>query len=183
MPSAGFQAQIENDPTIVSDLIKRSQTSIEELKQNIQTKSGPDLFDFILEDIQILKKILFDPQSSAVFMAAMDASAWINEKMNQWLGEKNTADTLSQSVPNNITAEMGLVLLDVADVIRPYPEIIAYLQHVKDDNFLPELVKFASGQEVGMLSVLISTNTECAAAEKSILQNRVGVKNQRHLSP
>ncbi|MBP1991195.1 phosphoenolpyruvate synthase [Paenibacillus eucommiae] len=140
--------QFENDPTIVSDLIKRSQTSIEELKQNIQAKSGSDLFDFILEDIQQLKKILFDPQSSAVFMAAMNASSWINEKMNEWLGEKNAADTLSQSVPNNITSEMGLALLDVADVIRPYPEVIDYLQHVSDDNFLDELVKFEGGQEI-----------------------------------
>ncbi|MFU2014363.1 phosphoenolpyruvate synthase [Peribacillus butanolivorans] len=145
--SADSRAQIENDPTIVSDLIKSSQTSIEELKQNIQKKLGSDLFDFILEDIQILKKILFDPQSSAVFMAAIDASSWINENMNEWLGEKNAADTLSQSVPNNITSEMGLALLDVADVIRPYPEVIDYLQHVKDDNFLDELVKFDGGQE------------------------------------
>ncbi|AXN38219.1 phosphoenolpyruvate synthase [Peribacillus butanolivorans] len=145
--SADSRAQIENDPTIVSDLIKSSQTSIEELKQNIQTKLGLDLFDFILEDIQILKKILFDPQSSAVFMAAIDASSWINENMNEWLGEKNAADTLSQSVPNNITSEMGLALLDVADVIRPYPKVIDYLQHVKDDNFLDELVKFDGGQE------------------------------------
>ncbi|HMC99255.1 MAG TPA: PEP-utilizing enzyme, partial [Ferruginibacter sp.] len=80
-------------------------------------------------------------------MAAMDASSWINEKMKEWLGEKNAADTLSQSVPNNITSEMGLALLDVADVIRPYPEVIQYLQHVKDDNFLDELVKFDGGQE------------------------------------
>ncbi|WP_375090352.1 phosphoenolpyruvate synthase [Peribacillus sp. RS7] len=145
--SADSRAQIENDVTIVSDLIKSSQTSIEELKQNIQTKLGSDLFDFILEDIQILKKILFDPQSSAVFMAAIDASSWINENMNEWLGEKNAADTLSQSVPNNITSEMGLALLEVADVIRPYPEVIDYLQHVKDDNFLDELVKFDGGQE------------------------------------
>ncbi|UNK15846.1 phosphoenolpyruvate synthase [Paenibacillus sp. N3/727] len=140
-------AQFENDPTIVSDLIKHSQTSIEELKQNIQAKSGADLFDFILEDLQQLKKILFDPQSSKVFMTAMNASSWINEKMYEWLGEKNAADTLSQSVPNNITSEMGLALLDVADVIRPYPEVIDYLQHVKDDNFLDELVKFDGGQE------------------------------------
>jgi len=139
--------QIENNPSIVSDLIKRSQTSIEELKHNIQTKIRTDLFDFILEDIQELKKILFDPQSSAVFMAAINASSWINEKMNEWLGEKNAADTLSQSVPNNITSEMGLALLDVADVIRPYPEVIDYLQHVKDDNFLDELVNFDGGQE------------------------------------
>jgi pyruvate,water dikinase len=139
--------QMENNPSIVSDLIKSSQTSIEELKQNIQRKSGSELFDFILEDIQELQKILFDPKSTAVFMAAMDASSWINENMNKWLGEKNAADTLSQSVPNNITSEMGLALLDVADVIRPYPEVIDYLQHVKDDNFLDELVKFEGGQE------------------------------------
>ncbi|MGE7999371.1 phosphoenolpyruvate synthase [Lysinibacillus sp. NPDC093190] len=140
-------AQIENNPSIVSELIKRNQTSIEELKQNIQAKSGIDLFDFILEDIQELKKFLSDPQSSAVFMAAINASIWINEKMNEWLGEKNVADTLSQSVPNNITSEMGLALLDVADVIRPYPEVIVYLQHAKDDNFLDELVKIDGGQE------------------------------------
>ncbi|QBP41268.1 phosphoenolpyruvate synthase [Paenisporosarcina antarctica] len=145
MASAGFQN--ENNPTIVSDLIKSSQTSIEELKQNIQTKSGLDLFDFILEDLQQLKKILFDPQSLGVIMAAMNASSWINEKMNEWLGEKNVADTLSQSVPNNVTSEMGLALLDVADVIRPYPQVIDYLQYIKDDNFLSELVKFDGGQE------------------------------------
>ncbi|MFP3387664.1 phosphoenolpyruvate synthase [Brevibacillus sp. SIMBA_040] len=144
---AGSQTQIESDPTIVSDLIKKTQTSIEEVKHNILTKSGSDLFDFILEDIQQLKKILFDPQSSSVIMAAMNASLWINENMMKWLGEKNVADTLSQSVPNNITSEMGLALMDVADVIRPFPEVIDYLQHVRDDNFLDELIKFEGGQE------------------------------------
>ncbi|WP_339286550.1 phosphoenolpyruvate synthase [Paenibacillus sp. FSL E2-0201] len=142
-----FQALIENDPAIVSDLIKNSQTSIEELKQNIRTKSGADLFDFILEDLQELKKFLSNPQSTKVFMTAMNASSWINDKMYEWLGKKNAADTLSQSVPNNITSEMGLALSDVADVIRPYPKIIDYLQHVKDDDFLDELVKFEGGRE------------------------------------
>jgi pyruvate,water dikinase len=145
--SADSQPQIEYDPVIVADLIKRNETSVEELKRGIQTKSGSDLLDFILEDIQELKRINFDPHSSAVFMAAMSASAWINEKMNEWLGEKNAADVLSQSVPNNITSEMGLALLDVADVIRPYPEVIEYLQHVKDDNFLDELLTLDGGKE------------------------------------
>ncbi len=146
MLSSGSLAQIEYDPTIVSDLIKCSQASIAELKRNIRTKSGSDLFDFILEDIPQLKKILFDSQSLAVIIAAMEASAWINETMLKWLGEKNAADTLSQSVSNNITSEMGLELLDVADVIRPYPEIIEYLQHITEDDFLEEIVKFDGGQ-------------------------------------
>ncbi|WP_068775045.1 phosphoenolpyruvate synthase [Paenibacillus sp. FJAT-26967] len=147
MPSEGVQAQFDYDPTIVSYYIKRSQTSIEELKHNIQAKSGSDLFDFILEDLQQLKKIIFDPQSLDVIMAAMGASKWINEKMKEWLGEKNAADTLTQSVPGNITSEMGLALLDVADVIRAFPEVINYLQHVQDDSFLDELVKLNGGQE------------------------------------
>jgi pyruvate,water dikinase len=143
----GYLAQFENNSTIIPDLIKSSQTSIEELKQTIQTKSGADLFDFILEDIPQLKKILFNSQGLDVIMVAIYASSWINRKMMKWLGEKNVADTLSLSVPNNITSEMGLELLDVADVIRPYPEVIDNLQHVKDDNFLDELVKFDGGQK------------------------------------
>jgi pyruvate,water dikinase len=148
--SWSFPEQFENDPTIVADLIKRNQISIEELKQNIQTKSGADLFDFILEDIQQLKKTLFNPQILDVIMVAMHASSWINENMMKWLGEKSAADTLSLSAPNNITSEMGLELLDVADVIRPYPAIIDYLYHAKDDNFLDEdqLARFVGGPEV-----------------------------------
>ncbi|MCQ6956775.1 phosphoenolpyruvate synthase [Mucilaginibacter aquariorum] len=145
--AADILAQIENDPAIVSDLISLDQRSVEELKQNIQTRSGSDLFDFILEDGQQSKKSLFTPQNLSAIMASMDASTWINENMKKWLGEKNAADTLAQSVPNNITSEMGLELLNVADVIRPYPEIVNYLQQVKDDKFLDGLVKFNGGQE------------------------------------
>lgn len=146
-PPPNFQTLNEYDSTVVSDLIERSQKAIEALKQNIQTKSGLDLIDFILEDIQQLKKSLSDPQRFGVIMTAMNASSWINEKMNEWLGEKNVADTLSQSVPNNITSEMGLALLDVADVIRPYPEVIEYLLHARDDDFLDELMKVHGGPE------------------------------------
>ncbi|GAB6433507.1 hypothetical protein bcgnr5390_06060 [Bacillus luti] len=148
VPPVSPQPEIEKDPALVMDLIKNNQASIEELKRNIQTKSGSAVFDFILEDMkQQLQKILFSPQSTAVIMAGMNASTWINEKMEQWLGEKNAADTLSQSVQNNITSEMGLALMDVADVIRPYSEVIAYLQHVKDSSFLDELVQFEGGKK------------------------------------
>lgn len=138
---------IEYDPTIVADLINRNQASVATLRQTIQSKSGPALFDFILEDLQELKRLLFDPQSTAVFMAAMNASAWINEHVEKWLGEKNAADTLTQSVPNNVTSEMGLALMDVADVIRPYPEVVAYLQRTSEEHFLDELVKYEGGQQ------------------------------------
>lgn len=148
MSPADIQAQAGGDPAVVSGLIKTSPKSIEALKQNIQTKSGPDLFDFILEDIGQLKKSLFVPQNIGVIMAAQNASLWLNEKMKEWLGEKNAADILSQSVPNNVTSQMGLELLNVADAIRPYPEVIKYLQNIKDDSFLEKIVKYDGGQKV-----------------------------------
>jgi pyruvate,water dikinase len=143
------QVSIKNDPAIANNLIRKNQISIEVLKQNIQSKSGTDLFDFILEDIQELKKLLSDPQSMEIIMGTIEASSWINEKMKEWLGETNAADSLTQSAPNNITSEMGLALLDVADVIRPYPDVIEYLQQVKDDHFFDELIKLKGGPETG----------------------------------
>ena len=147
MSSADILAEAGNNPAIVTDLIKSSETSLSALKHNIQTKSGLDVFDCIMEDMQQRRQRASDQKNLSVIMAAIHASAWINEKMNDWLDEKNVADTLSLSVPNNITSEMGLALLDVADVIRPYPEIIEYLQQKKDENFLDELVKLKGGKE------------------------------------
>lgn len=147
-----YQALNDYDPAIVSHLIRTSQKSLEALKQDIQTKSGTDLFDFILDHIQQSKKENADSQSFEVIMTGMNAASWINENMSEWLGEKNAADILAQSVPNNITSEMGLGLLNVADVIRPYPEVIEYLQRsslpqTKNDHFLDEMVQFNGGKE------------------------------------
>ena len=146
-PGGEAPAPIETDPAIVSDLIRRNQKSIAALKRDIRTKSGAALFDFILADLQELRRILFDPRSHQVFMSAMEATWWLNDKLQAWLGEKNAADTLTQSVPNNVTSEMGLALLDVADVIRPHPEVVDFLPHVEDEGFLDELAMLAGGRE------------------------------------
>ena len=146
-PPPAAPAPIETDPAIVTELIERSEASNAALARDIRAKSGAALLDFILADIQELKRMLFDPRSHQVFMGAMDASGWLNEQLQEWLGEKSAADTLTQSVPHNVTSEMGLALLDVADAIRPHPEVVAFLQDVEDDGFLDELAGLAGGPE------------------------------------
>jgi len=146
-PPGSGAALIETDPAIVAELIARSQSANAAVRRDIQTKSGPALLDFILADIQELKRIQFDPRSLQVIMAGMEATWWLNDQLQAWLGEKNAADTLTQSVPNNVTSEMGLALLDVADVIRPHPEVVDFLQHVEDEGFLDELPRLAGGRE------------------------------------
>ncbi|WP_020600861.1 phosphoenolpyruvate synthase [Spirosoma panaciterrae] len=147
-PPVNYQTLADYDPVIVSELIGQSQTAIAELKQTIQSKSGTDLIDFIQETTHHTKRGAAHPQSFGVIMTGMNAASWLNEHLEKWLGEKAVADTLTQSVPNNITSEMGLALLDVADVVRPYPEIIAFLQQVQNRPFLEELSQFEGGQDV-----------------------------------
>jgi phosphoenolpyruvate synthase/pyruvate phosphate dikinase len=69
----------------------------------------------------------------------------LNEHLQAWLGETNAADALTQSVPHNVSSEMGLALLDVADVIRPHPEVMSFLEHVEDEQFLHALPNLEGG--------------------------------------
>ncbi|WP_432754123.1 rifamycin-inactivating phosphotransferase [Streptomyces sp. JL2001] len=146
-PAAGAPDPIETDPAVVAELIERSEVSIAALERDIRTKSGPALFDFLLEAFEEHKRVLSDPLSFQALMAGMESTWWLNDKLGEWLGEKNAADTLTLSAPDNITSEMGLALLDVADVIRPHAEVVSFLQGVEDDGFLDELPKLTGGTE------------------------------------
>ena len=144
-PAGGASTMIDADPALVEELIDRSRASLAAVARDIRTQRGPDLLDFIVEDFGELRRLLFDPRSHQVFTTAMDAAWWLDEHLHAWLGEQNAADTLTRSVPHNVTSEMGLALLDVADVIRPYPEVVAFLRGVTDDDFLDDLPGLAGG--------------------------------------
>ncbi|MCX5009016.1 phosphoenolpyruvate synthase [Streptomyces sp. NBC_00638] len=146
-PGSGAPDPIETDPAIVTELIERSRTSITALERDIRTKTGPALFDFLLEAFDEHKRVLSDPLSMQAIMAGMEATWWLNDNLREWLGEKNAADTLTLSAPDNVTSEMGLALLDVADVIRQQPDVVAFLQGVEDEGFLDDLAKLAGGTE------------------------------------
>jgi pyruvate,water dikinase len=146
-PVRGASASLETDPAVVTGLIERSQASTAALRRDIASLTGPALFDFLLEAVQEHKRVLGDPLNMQAIMAGMEATWWLNDHLEEWLGEKNAADTLTLSAPNNVTSEMGLELLDVADAIRPHPEVVAFLQGVENADFLDELPKLEGGTE------------------------------------
>jgi pyruvate,water dikinase len=147
VPPREAPAPLDPDPTIVGELIERSEASIAGLERDIRTHAGPALLDFILADVQELKRLLVDPQSNRVIMASMNATWWLNEQLEKWLGEKNAADPLTQSVPDNITSQMGLDLLEVADAVRPHPQVIAALEHVGEEDRLDALAAVPGGAQ------------------------------------
>ncbi|CAM5469103.1 putative phosphoenolpyruvate synthase [Streptomyces spiroverticillatus] len=149
--SAGHAAPepLGNAPEVVTALIARSEASVAALEEAVRTKTGPELFDFLDGAFEEHKRVLGDPLSMQAIMASHEATWWLNEKLEEWLGEKNSTDTLTLSAPDNITSEMGLDLLDVADVIRPHAEVVEYLREVSGDDvpFLDGLAKVPGGAE------------------------------------
>jgi rifampicin phosphotransferase len=135
-----------NDPAIVERQMDNTKALMMELEQSITKVSGEELFHFIFKSMNQIKDIVLNSYG-LVFTGAY-ASYWINKNIEKWLGEKNAADILAQSVSNNVTSEMGLELLDVADVVRQYPEVIEYFQNPRKETFFEDLASLEGGEAV-----------------------------------
>jgi rifampicin phosphotransferase len=146
-PAGSMPADIETNPAIVAQLVESSRASIAALRRDIRGRSGTALLDLVIADFDELKRILSDPRSHQAVMAGMGALQWLNDNMEAWLGEKGAADPLMQSVPGNVTSEMGRALLDVADTVRRHPGVVALLEHAGHDRFLDELSGIPGGAE------------------------------------
>ena len=136
----------KNDASVVIKLMTKNETLLKELEKKAAGLTGEALFDFILEGVEKMKNSVSD--GYGVVFAGAYAADWLNKNMLKWLGEKNAAATLSQSVDNNVTSEMGLELLDVADVVRQYPAVQEYFEHAKNETFFADLGKLPGGYAV-----------------------------------
>jgi pyruvate,water dikinase len=138
-------APAEPDPALVPELVAQAEASLAGLVRAVAPLAGAAVLDLVADDIRELKRVTFDPRSLPLIMAGMEASWWLDDHLETWLGEKHAADTLTLSVSGDVTAEMGLALLDVADAIRPHPEVVAFLKEVEDEDFLEALPALRGG--------------------------------------
>lgn len=148
-PVASGDGGDDVDPAVVDALVAAATASNAALERDIRDKSGAALLEFLLDDVEVMKRvILFDPQVHRALMTGIEATWWLNDHLEAWLGEKNVADILTRSVPGNVTSEMGLALMDVADAIRPHAQVVARLQQSEgDDHFLDALPGIPGGRE------------------------------------
>ena len=148
LPIEAIKIYRKNDPALIKNIMSRNEESIRDLQQRIANVTGNELFDFILQDYKQLMKIMVDSKSMAAWLVGMLAANWIKKKMEKWLGEKGAVTVVSQSVDNNVTSEMGLELLDVADDVRKYPAVIEYFHHAGDETFFEDLARLEGGEAV-----------------------------------
>jgi rifampicin phosphotransferase len=147
LPIQFFKIYRSNDASLVDDLISRDEAFIRETRASIENLSGEELFEFIAEGQPRLEAATVEG-IPAIWVGAY-AGSWINKHMEKWLGEKGAADVLSHSVPYDVTSEMGLALLDVADVVRQHPALMERLPELADETFFDDLAGLEGGAEVG----------------------------------
>ncbi|MEZ5182243.1 MAG: rifamycin-inactivating phosphotransferase [Acidimicrobiales bacterium] len=149
---------VEEGPALVAELVAATEASLAELDAHLAGATGAELLDRIADDLATLATRLFDPRSHQVIMASIEAIWWLGDHLGDGLGEAGAADVLARSVPGDVTSEMGLALMDVADAMRPHPAVVALLDELDeldgdvagtggDDDLLDRLGAVPGGAE------------------------------------
>jgi len=67
----------------------------------------------------------------------------------RWLGDADVVHVLNRGLQGNVTSEMGLMIGDLADTARPFPEVIELIRHGYPATFREQLRHVHGGDEFG----------------------------------
>jgi pyruvate,water dikinase len=124
LPVEALKLYRSNDPNAVAALRVEHDHTLDRVERRLGTLSGDESFSAILDALRHeMKDEVTDPRNMGVVYVGMYALNWVNKHMEKWLGVKSAGDRLLTSVANDVTAEMGLALLDVADTVRIHPAV------------------------------------------------------------
>lgn len=163
LPVEAVRAYRRNDRRLIEAIMARDAANLQALRRSLTAVQGEALFDAILRHLGRLREELYDPQSMGALYAGVGAVVWTNSRMKKWLGVASAADVLSRAVDNNVTSQMGLALLDVADVVRRHPAVVEALPRLTDDGFFAGLRGIEGGPEAGraIASFLATYGARC----------------------
>ncbi len=130
-----------------SGIIERATTPLEPIINNyrhsIMQVSGTERIKRVQES---MGKLLQELNGSMMYVPLSFIVLPMASRLTRiWLGEDLDVDTLSKSPPGNVTGEMGLMIGDLADTARKYPEVADYLEIAEDSTFYQGLSKVKGG--------------------------------------
>nr|WP_092074399.1 rifamycin-inactivating phosphotransferase [Dendrosporobacter quercicolus]NSL49907.1 phosphoenolpyruvate synthase [Dendrosporobacter quercicolus DSM 1736]SDM93424.1 pyruvate, water dikinase [Dendrosporobacter quercicolus] len=137
-----------NDASSSSHLYGWAEKKIAETQQTLRRLSGADRIRFINKDKTEMLTWVLHGKMMGPFMAGMISFKLIDRLSKRWLGDSKETEDLGKSPPRNNTSEMGLALGDLADIIRQYPAVIAYLHQSGDNTLLTGLETVEGGRIV-----------------------------------
>ncbi len=143
-----YKAYKKNDPNIVKEIINKEEEDIKKMGQELLGLSGDEVFEYIYQDHDNRRVKIASPINAGVLTAGLLSARRFDKNIKKWIGETNASDSIIMSIPNSITTETGLSLMDVTDVIRDYNEVIDYLNSPNGKTFFEDISKLDGGKAV-----------------------------------
>ncbi|SFL48894.1 pyruvate, water dikinase [Paenibacillus sp. 1_12] len=119
-------------------------SSFQSSKDQLPDVSGTTRVIWVQEHAGKLLRSLFQ-QLMAYPLSGVIASKLIQELAIRWLNDKEVIHTLNKSLTGNVTSEMGLMIGDLADLARPYPEVIRLIHEGNVSSFREDLLTVEGG--------------------------------------
>lgn len=125
-------------------------TSIQKGKSRLSGVTGTERVVRIQEHIGMLLLTIF-PQLIPYPLAGIISSRLVNALSIKWLGDTELVHVLNRGLPGNITSEMGLMIGDLADAARSYPQVIELITRGDPLQFREQLKQVEGGDAFGLL--------------------------------
>ncbi|MBA2937512.1 phosphoenolpyruvate synthase [Paenibacillus sp. CGMCC 1.16610] len=109
---------------------------------------GPERIVRIQEHVGSLLMTIF-PQLIPYPLAGIISSRLLNALSIKWLGDTEIVHVLNRGLSGNITSEMGLMIGDLADAARPYPQVTDLILHGDPLQFREKLQQVEGGSVFG----------------------------------
>ncbi|MTI48608.1 MAG: phosphoenolpyruvate synthase [Firmicutes bacterium] len=137
-----------NNEADIDDYVNRQKAEIETMCGKLEHLSGTEALQFIMDDQERFRKVLYDPAGVGAIGMAILVGRSLDKSVEKLTGEKAITKQLAKSVEHNVSSEMGLKLCEVSDAARNYPQVISYLEEVGEKLSLDELRKLDGGNQV-----------------------------------
>lgn len=171
--AGAFKTYRRNNEADIDAYVGRQKAEIEVVRGKLEKLSGADVLQFIMDEQEHLRKVLYDPAGAGTVIMTMMVGNAINKAVEKLTGEKTITNRLSKSVRHNVTSEMGLRLCQVSDAARNHPQVMAYLERAGEALSLDDLRQVDGGPAVaGKLEEFLSEYGMRCSGEIDITRER-----------
>jgi phosphoenolpyruvate synthase/pyruvate phosphate dikinase len=135
-----------------SQAVKSINGRIEASKRTFEERlfgiTGPERINRVQEQVGALLRFFFR-ELLPYPLPGIISSKLVHTLAQKWLGDSDVVHVLNKSLPGNVTSEMGLMIGDLADTARHYPQVAELIRSGDPHRFREELQNVEGGDVFG----------------------------------
>jgi phosphoenolpyruvate synthase/pyruvate phosphate dikinase len=132
----------------VNSINRKIEALTKACEERLSGVTGPERIVCVQEQVGSLLRTFFR-ELLPYPLAGIVASRLVHALAQKWLGDSAVVHVLNKSLPGNVTSEMGLMIGDLADTARRYPQVAELIRSGDPSHFRERLKSVEGGAEFG----------------------------------